>query len=189
MTRDLPFPASSGLKALEIGCGNGKTIAGLHGKGWEVTGLDYSSHAITLCRSTLMETCRGRLVVADAQTLPFSDESFDLVLLIHVLGHMNRTGRGQMVRECVRVLKNNGSILFRDFSTRDFRFGKGTEVEPGSYRRGNGILTHYFTNDEICSMIPLTAESVSTSRWTMRVRGIDLMREEIDAIFKKELFR
>jgi ubiquinone/menaquinone biosynthesis C-methylase UbiE len=181
-TRDLPSPAR-GAMALELGCGNGKTLAGLLVKGWEVTGLDSSSQAVTLCRTTLPETSRARLVVADTRTLPFCDASFDLVLLIHVLGHLDHAGRKQTVDECARILKDNGTILFRDFSTQDFRFGRGLEIEAGSFQRGNGILTHYFSRDEIISLFPLTAESITASRWFMRVRGTDMVREEIDAVF------
>jgi len=183
-TRDLPS-AGHGRMALEPGCGNGKTLAGLHTHGWEVTGLDSSSQAITLCRTSLPEADRIRLVVADTRTLPFRDESFDLILLIHVLGHMTRSGREQTVQECTRILKQSGSILFRDFSLRDFRFGKGSEIEAGSFQRGTGILTHYFSEDEVRDLFPLAAQSISPTRWSMRVRGTAYEREEIDAVFRK----
>lgn len=184
-TRDLPSPAN-GRMALELGCGNGKTLGSLCAKGWEVTGIDSSPQAVMLCRTTVPEQDRGRLAVADARTLPFKDESFDLILLIHVLGHMNQSGREQTVRECIRILKKSGSILFRDFSRHDFRFGKGSETEDGSFQRGNGILTHYFSEDEVRDLFPLAAQSISPARWSMRVRGTAYEREEIDAIFRKD---
>ena len=41
----------------------------------------------------------------------------------------------------------------RTFSVRDMRFGKGAEVERHTYRRGNGILYHYFEADELRTLL------------------------------------
>ena len=45
----------------------------------------------------------------------------------------------------LRVLRPGGEVRFKAFSRADMRFGKGEEVEPGTFIRGAGVLTHYFS--------------------------------------------
>jgi hypothetical protein len=40
-------------------------------------------------------------------------------------------------------------MFIRVFSIKDFRYGKGKEIEENSFVRGNGIITHYFKDDEL----------------------------------------
>jgi hypothetical protein len=65
--------------------------------------------------------------------------------------------------------------------------GQGEMVEEGTYLRGAGILTHYFTEEEVellfCDLLPI---SVSTHRWKLRVKGKDLARAEVEAVFLKD---
>ncbi len=89
------------------------------------------------------------LVAGDAVYLPFRDSAIDAVFSLHVAGHLTGTGRTQCAREVLRVLKPGGQIVFRDFGVDDFRYGKGEMTEPGTFRRGTGSFTHYFTEDEV----------------------------------------
>ena len=41
---------------------------------------------------------------------------------------------------------------FSGFLNRDFRYGQGNETEPGTFLRGNGIQTHYFTGQEVVDL-------------------------------------
>jgi hypothetical protein len=64
------------------------------------------------------------------------------------------------------------------------RNGTGKKVEDSTFLRGTGVLTHYFTENEVKTLFsPLIRESVRTRYWTMRVRGRDLRRAEIVAVF------
>jgi ubiquinone/menaquinone biosynthesis C-methylase UbiE len=181
---DLPtIPAGS--RVLEIGCGNGKTYTALSGRDVSVVGLDISPAAVTLCRRTAGEG--APLLVADARTLPFRDSSFDAVCASHVVGHLMAAGRGAVAGEIARVLNEGGRLYFRDFSDRDMRYGKGTEVEAGTFLRGEEILTHYFSESEVCALFSaLGRRALEVCTWSLRVRGRDLPRAEVVAIFEKE---
>lgn len=48
-------------------------------------------------------------ILADAHQLPFSDASADLLLLVHVLQHLDKPA--QAIAECRRVLKPGGLLL------------------------------------------------------------------------------
>ena len=176
-----------GARILELGCGDGKSLHAMAGRGWEVVAIDSSPEASTLCRDrTGGETC-DRVIIADARACPFRDASFDVIFATHVIGHLPFSGRLRISREIHRLLRAPGTLYFADFSDRDFRYGTGTETEPGTFRRGTGIITHYFTVEETTGLFSqFTARSITEHPWSMRVRGKDLKRSEIQGEFSKQ---
>ncbi len=193
-TKDLPeLPA--GARVLELGCGDGKTLSAMP-KDWEVTALDVSPAALCLCRAALgprIATCSNTtlvpnptLLLADACSLPFRSESFDAVFAFHVTGHLPLSGRQALAREAARVLRRGGRLFFRDFGAEDLRAGKGEEVEPRTFQRGGGIITHYFIESEVADLFcGLDISSFRMHHWRMRVKGQDLVRSMVEAILIK----
>ncbi|MDD3399033.1 MAG: class I SAM-dependent methyltransferase [Candidatus Methanomethylophilaceae archaeon] len=148
----LDLPLSPGIRALDIGCGNGKSTAYLLESGCEVTGIDVSETAVQGCRERFPSAA---FQVADATLLPFPDGSYDLVLMVHVLEHLDSDSRTQAMQEAWRVLAEGGTIYLQAFNRQDLRYGKGEKgTEEHSFRRGNGIVYHYFDADEIASLAP-----------------------------------
>jgi SAM-dependent methyltransferase len=177
---DLP----SGSRVLELGCGNGKTLSAMIRHPWSITALDVSPEAVVLGRIAAPE--RADFLVADGCLLPFSDLAFDAVFAFHVVGHVLHADRDKMASEVTRVLKHGGRLFFRDFSMEDMRAGMGMEVEPCTFRRGLGVTTHYFTEDEAEALFSLMKPlTILTRKWNMRVQGKDLLRAEVDAVFQK----
>lgn len=177
---DLP----DGAAVLEVGCGNGKTLAALARRSPRVAAVDISPHAVALARRH-PGTAAISLGVADARHLPFREGTFDAVFLVHIVGHLPEPGRKAAAAEVCRVLRPGGKVFFRGFSVEDMRAGKGAETERRTFRRGDGIITHYFTEDEARDLFaPLVPVSVRTHRWQMRVRGRDLPRAEVEAVFR-----
>ena len=175
-----PLPA--GAAVLELGCGDGKTLSALSAD-WKIVALDVSTEALHLARRVRKDV---NLILADASCLPLRDERFDAVFAFHVTGHLLAKGRSALAREAARVLAPGGRLFFRDFSKQDMRAGQGEEVEPGSFRRGGGILTHYFRESEVgeifCDLLPV---SIGTHCWKLRVKGETHVRAEVEAIFLK----
>jgi SAM-dependent methyltransferase len=179
-----PMPRSS--RILELGCGDGKTAASLELAGCSVTAIDFSSHAASLCRNTCTDPDRVRILIADIRNTPFRDESFDIAIASHITSHLSLSGRRLLASEVFRLLAPEGTLYFRDFSTGDFRFGRGKETETGTFMRKNGIATHYFTDNEVLTLFSgLAVQSCIQHRWEMRVRGTVFSRAEIVAEFKK----
>ena len=137
---------------LETGCGNGKTLNSL---GLNAVGIDISPAAVKLAGSSAL--------VGDIHFLPFNDEIFDIIFCWHVLGHLSSAERRTAADEMLRVLNLEGVMNFKDFSRNDFRYGKGTEVEPSSFLRGDGIVTHYFEPEELISLFGPSV--ISTAAW------------------------
>lgn len=101
------FDAWAGRRVLEIGCGAGGDLVRFARVEAIVTGVDLSprSLALTRCRFELAGL-PADLRVADAETLPFPDASFDLVYSWGVLHHTPDTPRA--IREAWRVLVPGG---------------------------------------------------------------------------------
>ena len=178
------LPRSS--RILELGCGDGKTVSALVQKGYCVTAVDFSRHAALLCRNGCPHPDRVRVFIADCRQIPFRNDSFDVIIASHITGHLNRAGRRQHACEVYRLLAPGGVMYFRDFSTGDFRFGRGEEIEEGTFFKKNGIATHYFTDTEVQTLFTgLITQSMVQHQWEMQVRGRYLPRAEIVAEFIK----
>ncbi len=116
-TRQDPWPETKFLfdnikkrdKVLDLGCGNGRFYQFLKDKDINYVGIDSSSR--------LIEKAKGRYPdvdfrVADALSLPFSDNFFDKVFNIAVLHHIpSEEFRLKFLREAKRVLKNKGTLI------------------------------------------------------------------------------
>lgn len=100
-------------------------------------------------------------IISNVSALPFADFIFDGVLCLGVLQHLTEKDREKTASEFYRVLKNGGRIFFEAFGEEDMRctgapavFGneRKTEpeakTEPRTFERGNGILYHYFEENE-----------------------------------------
>lgn len=98
----------TGDKILEIGCGIGSVVFELSHQGYDVTGTDISNAAI---QYGLKKYGDIRLDVQAAETLPYEDKSFDVVLSFDVFEHIAQIDRH--VAEVQRILRPGGSYLFQ----------------------------------------------------------------------------
>ena len=101
-------PLSPGSAVLELGCGDGKTLANMS-TDLRIAALDVSREALRLCRRFAQ---RGDLIQADARCLPFRDESFEFIFAFHVTGHMLSSGREMLACEVTRVLARGRKAIF-----------------------------------------------------------------------------
>ena len=87
---------------LDLGCNTGNVLSYLRTR-YECTviGLDYPKAWMNKCHAP--DVVRG-----DGHTLPFADGVFDVVLLLHVIGHVEDPAR--VLRETRRVLKTEGAL-------------------------------------------------------------------------------
>jgi SAM-dependent methyltransferase len=95
------------LRVLEIGCGSGAFAKYLSNQGADLTAADFSPRAVEL--ATKLLAGRAQTVVADVQSLPFPDESFDLVVSLETLEHVPDPDRG--LAELVRVTRRGGRLI------------------------------------------------------------------------------
>lgn len=99
-----------GKKVLDIGCGNGYVLSKYAKEGAEVYGIDITETSIDLCNKRFEYlSLNGNFQVANAEELPFSNNSFDCVCSMGVLHHVPDTEKA--VNEIHRVLKPGGRII------------------------------------------------------------------------------
>ena len=96
----------AGSEVLELGCGAGM-LALLKRKGVNLTGVDLSDEcAIAARRNGYDATFSARLA-----NLPFADASFDYVVSLDVLGHIEAAEKDAVLAEVKRVLRSGGVTL------------------------------------------------------------------------------
>jgi ubiquinone/menaquinone biosynthesis C-methylase UbiE len=101
VVKDLP----GGSKVLEAGCGTGQTLAlflSHHG----TTGLDISPAALELAKKTCTHPVLGSIF-----SMPFCDNSFDLVYNSGVIEHFPDPTNVDAIFEMARVAKPSGRII------------------------------------------------------------------------------
>lgn len=175
-----------GLRVLEAGCGNGKTISGMKNCGWIITGFDFSKTAASLCRKNIPSGICADIIVSDASGLPFSGCTYDAVFARHVIGHSLQNKRRIIAGEFERILKPGGYLFFSEFEKSDMRFGEGKETEEDTFAKKNGIITHFFSEEEVENLFSrLNPVSIETLKWPLKIRGKENTRAEIQAVFKK----
>jgi ubiquinone/menaquinone biosynthesis C-methylase UbiE len=97
---------ADGLEILDCGCGMGFYLMAIqHLRAARLTGLDDDRERM---RYAERYGVRAKLVVGDAQALPFPDESFDRVLMSEVLEHVPDDKAA--AREAFRVLRPGGIL-------------------------------------------------------------------------------
>jgi SAM-dependent methyltransferase len=104
------FQSARGLQVLEIGCGLGTDGAQFAQAGADYTGVDLTEAAVDLARKRFeLFDLQGKFQTADAESLDFEDESFDLVYSHGVLHHTPETGKA--IREIHRILRPGGRAV------------------------------------------------------------------------------
>ena len=135
------LPDVSGLRGLDIGCGEGSNTRLVAQRGATMIGVDISAKFVSHARDHEASEPLGiRYVYGSGSALPFADESFDFAVAFMSL--MDMANQDEAVREACRVLKPGGffqfSILHPCFSTPRFKpvrdeSGERVAVECGDY--------------------------------------------------------
>ncbi len=92
---------------LEVGCGTGLTKDCFAG---DYTGVDINPEYIRVVSGR----GSGTFLVADATSLPFGPDTYDLVVTVGVLHHLDHQSRELMLSEMFRVCRTGGHILIAD---------------------------------------------------------------------------
>lgn len=167
-----------GARVLDVGCGNGKMLAPLARAGFNAFGVDIS-------RWALLTLADHRIVQGDARNLPFVDNYFDGVVCYDVLQHLLEAERNAAVLEIERVLVPGGLFFLQVFGKKDMRYG-GTLVEPDTFRRHSGIVYHYFSGEEVKSMLSgFTLLRMDSAISQKTFNGEEFTRHKITAIAQK----
>jgi SAM-dependent methyltransferase len=104
IARDLNLAAGVRARILDVGCGTGANLEMLARFG-DAEGVDVSEDALHFCRARGLTRVRH----GAAESLPYADETFDLVTALDVVEHLDDDLAG--LGEMRRVLKTDGRAL------------------------------------------------------------------------------
>jgi demethylmenaquinone methyltransferase/2-methoxy-6-polyprenyl-1,4-benzoquinol methylase len=101
-----------GRRLADIGGGTGNYALALRGEGWDPVVVDRSPEMLARARAKGLET-----VQANAQRLPFEDESFDAAAMISMLHHVD--DQAAALAEARRILRPGGRLVLKGFTGED----------------------------------------------------------------------
>ena len=110
-------------KALDVAMGPGNNAFFLAAHGYEVTGVDISSVAVTrVTEHTIKNALTIQALEADIAEFPIKDENYDLIVNFYFL---DRT----LIPTLKKGLKKNGIIFFETYTREQHQFGGPSNPE------------------------------------------------------------
>lgn len=100
-------------RVLDLGCGSGRHLVYLAKQGFEVYGIDISTHGIKIARDWLKkERSMARFKVGNIyKKLPYKDNFFDAIISVRTLNHSTIGNIRKLIKEMERILKPKGLIF------------------------------------------------------------------------------
>lgn len=100
-------------KILDVGCSTGISTSALLEKftGSEMHAVDLSPYFLSIAKNCLPNV---ELLHANAENMPYKSNTFDIVCLSYILHEVPITNTLNIIKECHRILKPNGTIAIVD---------------------------------------------------------------------------
>ncbi len=104
---------------LDLGCGTGELerLALARFGPLRIVGIDVCQPMLAIAREKFASAPEISFQLAEAEALPFAPETFDVVICVNMLHHVQH--HHQLFRECARVLRPKGQLILvawcRDF--------------------------------------------------------------------------
>jgi ubiquinone/menaquinone biosynthesis C-methylase UbiE len=117
------YAVEEGMNVLDIGCGTGAHLKIYQQEKCHIFGIDLSESMLQMARTKLGHGTDLRH--CDAANTPFSESTFDLILISTVLHEMRQQVRLDVLTEARRILKTDGRLLLIDFHPGPLRKLKG----------------------------------------------------------------
>ena len=144
-------------KVLEIGCGNCRNLLLFSYNNFDCYGIDFSKKMLEMSGQYCKKHDLGvKLKYGSATKIPFPDKSFDYVLSISMLHHLNSKDRTQAVKEIKRVLKFNGKAVITVWNKMQKRFilkKKDIFVPWHTKEKTHQRYYHLFTGWELSGLL------------------------------------
>jgi SAM-dependent methyltransferase len=110
-------------RAVDLACGQGRNAIYLAGRGWRVTGVDYSAVAVDRARELAPD-----ITWICADIIGYRPDPVDLAMLIYA--HLPATDRRTVLRHAAAALRPGGRLLVVGHHVRNIAEGTGGPQDP-----------------------------------------------------------
>jgi glycosyltransferase involved in cell wall biosynthesis/ubiquinone/menaquinone biosynthesis C-methylase UbiE len=181
----MEFDRHAGEHVLEIGGGIGTDLSQFATHGAQVTDLDLSAGHLEHAEENFSQRrLHGRFVHHDAESLPFDDDTFDVVYSNGVLHHTPNTRR--VVQEIRRVLKPGGKAIVMMYAEHSLHYWRELVGKLGLER---DLLKNYSMGEIMSRYVEI---SQNDARPLVKVYTASRLKKLFDgfdspAVYKRQL--
>jgi 2-polyprenyl-6-hydroxyphenyl methylase / 3-demethylubiquinone-9 3-methyltransferase len=170
-----------GARILDVGCGGGLLANPLAADGYRVKGIDRSGPSLAAARTRVPAGADAAYAVGDALALGEPPESYDAVLMMDLLEHLDEPARA--VAEAARSLKPGGILVFHTFNR-----------TPEAWLlavKGIGFVTREGPSNVHSHSMFITPEELTAAGRRAGLRPLDLtgIRPRLDRAFLSSLVK
>lgn len=193
--------ASKDCSLVEVGCGTGKFLLSFKDQVGSLVGVDISDISLEHVRQESSNISNLQLVNGDAtelskvlkneipQSAPFWNHKKIIACITNTLGIMPESIRGDVVREMVQALGENGVFFLSVFNARFFQLGldefyrkvpalcgpiQDSDINYHNHElrvNATGYFTHWFSEDEVRGFV----ENAGLKDYEIIRHGVGLM--------------
>lgn len=160
-----------GKVVLDIACGSGDSSGYLMNKGAKkVVGADYSEEAIEYARRHYQKEGL-HFLRSDAQQMQFANESFDVVVSLETIEHLERYE--DFLKECNRVLKPGGIFVCSSINRKaGFGYRSPWHFKEFSPEELYKLIARYFVEVELYGQLYFGKFDILKKKVLMRLKPI-----------------
>ncbi len=134
-------------KLLIPGFGYGRNAKPFYDKGFDVTGIEISSKAISLAYELLGRDIR--VFHGSVDDLPFDREIYDGIFCHALIHLLDSDQRKKLLSECYRQLRHGGMMVFTAITKDASTYGIGEQLGTDRYRTKDGVNLYFYDTDSI----------------------------------------
>lgn len=145
-----------GKEVLDLGIGQGRNSIPLVELGYNVTGVDYSTKCLEICKNNCPKL---NLIQSDIRNFEIEKNKYDLISSRCVLHFFHKDDCYEIINNIKENLKNNGLVYIHVFSLEDPKFLRHTNSEDFEilennilHNKVNDTYISFFTKDEILNL-------------------------------------
>lgn len=135
-----------GNEVLDLGIGQGRNSISLVELGYNVTGVDYSTKCLEICKNNCPKL---NLIQSDIRAFPIEKNKYDLISSRCVLHFFHKDDTYKIIKNIKENLKSNGLVYISVFSLEDPKLIRHTN-SPNFEILENNIF-HHTVNDTYVS--------------------------------------
>jgi ubiquinone/menaquinone biosynthesis C-methylase UbiE len=184
------------IKILEIGAGTGRYSINLANEGYNITSVELLKYNFDILNSKIRDNMNIKTYLGNATDLSMlKDETYDLILCLGPLYHLQKDDIEKCIYEALRVAKK-GAILFFAYLPSNFAFVKAINETPNyltdyesEYKNNFNLID---SNDRFLFIEPDEIEKIMKNCGVEKINHVTtngisrLIKDKVNSFSEKE---